>query len=98
MKKIFTMGQSQLAIIAVTSAVTGAFSWVGNYVLNSPAEAASSIESVKERSLENEKHIAVLQKSDEKQDEGMEDIKDSLEYLRRLVEQIAQKQGINIDR
>lgn len=83
-------GQVQLGMLAIVGVVSFGASWLGNYVLNSPAQSQAQI-------ADNKTDVAVLKSSQLIQDAIIAELKDDVKYTRRLVEQMATKQGIKLN-
>jgi hypothetical protein len=83
-KKQLNVGQ-----IAITAIITGIVMWQLSSLLNAPGNSATAIAEVN-------KDVAVLQKSDNQQDQSINEIKGDIKYIRGLMDQWASKQGISV--
>lgn len=88
-KKRFQSGQAISGIVIATALLTSMGNWMLSRALNSPDNLAASI-------VKAEKDIVALQGSDKSQSESIKEMKDSIEYIRRVVEEQARRQGIVI--
>ena len=48
-KSHLQLGQAAIGLIAVTSLITGAITWMGGYLLNSPRDSATALAATNER-------------------------------------------------
>lgn len=79
--------QTQIGTILIASIVSAGGTMLASYLFTSPVNASNSISEIRTK-------IAVIEKNDSVQDVSIKEMKDNIEYIRRGVEQIAQKQGI----
>lgn len=83
-------GQAALPLVLATAILTTGGNWLLSRLLNSPETLASSIGLVQQ-------DVAVLKKSDTGQDSAISEMKSSIEYIRRSMEEQNKRQGIVIN-
>lgn len=88
-KFLLQKGQALSGVILATALITSAGTWIAGRILNSPDSLRADI-------TQAEKDIVGLQGSDKRQSEDIKEIKGSVEYIRRVVEEQARRQGIVI--
>lgn len=84
-----TKGQALNTTTIVMGGVMFVASWLGGFVLNSIKDSPQAVAQISER-------VKAIEVNDKNQDTTISDVKSDIKYIRAIVDQMAQRQGIVI--